>query len=409
MSNLHLMVIDDEPDLAAFVAEVAESLDYRTTVVSDADRVLEAVGSGDMTHIALDLVMPGTDGIEVLRMLAEKGCTAEIVLMSGFDKQVLATAAQLARTFGLRVLGYLEKPIRLDALETLLGSTAQIRPERTTMSETCESISEGELVRAIREEQFVLHYQPQIEIATGHLAGAEALVRWQHPDRGLVFPDRFIGLMEEAGLIDALGWLVIRNGLADLRSLGPPETLRLSFNVSARSLHDLALPDRLLELVREQGIPPKHVVLEITESGLMRELAKALDILSRLRVKGFQLSIDDFGTGYAMMQQLRLVPANEIKLDRSFVQDAAEQQSARVVVEKTIELGHALGMRVVAEGVETTDQLEFLRSRGCDIAQGYLFSRPVPLAEFRGNVPRVRGTQTDWSEAPKLDSRATVG
>jgi EAL domain-containing protein (putative c-di-GMP-specific phosphodiesterase class I) len=170
----------------------------------------------------------------------------------------------------------------------------------------------------------------------------------------------------------------MQRGLCEFRVFtGHGALCTLSLNVSAHSLHDLALPDRLLALTHEYGVSPSQIVLEITESGLVRELATALDILTRLRLKQFQLSIDDFGTGYAMMQQLRHVPATELKIDRSFVQDVLTDDRASVVVQKTIELGHDLGMRVVAEGVETSTHLALLRARACDIAQGYLFSRPL--------------------------------
>jgi EAL domain-containing protein (putative c-di-GMP-specific phosphodiesterase class I) len=245
-------------------------------------------------------------------------------------------------------------------------------------------VADDELRHAIERDEFVLHYQPQVALATGSVVGVEALVRWRHPQRGLIFPGDFISRLESLGLIDQLGWLVAARGLTEigqfLRKDGAP--LTLSINVSAYSLHDLQFPDRFVSLAGKFGVPPARVILEITESGLIRELSSALDILTRLRMKQVQLSIDDFGTGYAMMQQLRHVPATELKIDQGFVRDMQSKNDARVLVQKLIEMGHELGMKVLAEGVETAEQLEMLRASGCDLVQGYFISRPLPPPEL---------------------------
>ena len=216
------------------------------------------------------------------------------------------------------------------------------------------------------------------------MIGLEALVRWQHPDRGLIFPDSFIGRMEKTGLIDELGWLAVNRGMSEVAQFvnGDGIAPMLSVNESVYSLHDLKFPDILLSLAEKYGIAPANITIEITESGLIKELADTLDILTRLRMKGFKLSIDDFGTGYAMMQQLKVIPATELKIDRSFILDMDKNERDRVIVQKTIEMGHELGMHIIAEGVETKNQLDFLHRKGCDSAQGYFFSRPLPANEM---------------------------
>jgi EAL domain-containing protein (putative c-di-GMP-specific phosphodiesterase class I) len=256
------------------------------------------------------------------------------------------------------------------------------------------AVLEADLREAILRTEFVVHYQPQIEIGSDLVVGLEALVRWQHPLRGLVFPDAFIEVAESFGLIDDLGWLVATEALRHVGRLkGNQDTrLTLSLNVSTHSLHDLSFPDRFVALVERCGVSPANVILEITESGLIRELTTALDILTRLRMKGVQLSIDDFGTGYSMMQQLRRVPATELKIDKSFVQTMLSDHRSRIMVQKSIEIGHAVGMQVVAEGVETAEQLKLLHANGCNIAQGNLFSRALPPSELMGWLagPRAR-------------------
>ncbi|GGC62330.1 EAL domain-containing response regulator [Undibacterium terreum] len=375
----HLLIIDDEREVGEFAGIVAQSLGFEYTSTTNAGDFLKALDD-DVTLIMMDLMMPDMDGIELLRLLGQQKCKTTLILMSGYDKRVLETAEELAQTLGLSVAGHLQKPFRLPELQKLLKGYALLNILTPEPKQISKAVTKDELLRAMVREELVLHYQPQLNIATGEVVGVEALVRWQHPERGLIFPDDFIPQAEVLGVIDELGWYVARLGLSEIRQFVNREglQLKLSLNVSPQSLHDLQLPDIFVGLARQYGVAPENIVLEITESGLIQELASALDILTRLRMKRVHLSIDDFGTGYAMMQQLRRVPATELKIDRSFVHDMHQLNSARVVVRKTIEIGHELGMKIVAEGVETKEQLEFLRINGCDIAQGYYFSRPVP-------------------------------
>ena len=233
---------------------------------------------------------------------------------------------------------------------------------------------------AIAGDQLVVYYQPQYHIKTRTLAGLEALVRWRHPVRGLLPAAAFIEAFETTGLIGDLTWIVIKKVLADRRKWGPDAGgIPVSVNLSPLLLRDLALPEKLVDVISANGGKPSDLVLEITESGLMRELHTALDILARMRLKELHLSIDDFGTGYAMMQQLQRVPARELKLDMAFVQSMLADRSADIILRKTLELAHDLDMTVVAEGVETTEQLNRLAEYGCDVAQGYLLGRPSPV------------------------------
>jgi EAL domain-containing protein (putative c-di-GMP-specific phosphodiesterase class I) len=353
------------------------------TTSTTAPAFLEAL-TPDTVLILLDLVMPGMDGIELLRLLGKQQCKVGIVLMSGIGKRVMETAQELAQAHGLLILGHLQKPFHVVDLEAVLNRHTQPAPAPLARARPELVIEDAELSKAVESDQFVLHYQPQIDIVTGSITGLEALVRWQHPERGLIFPDNFITRLEELGLIDRLGWIVANRGLAEVHSFADNAGVApvLSMNVSVHSLNDLTFPDTMTALIAKHGIAPERVMLEITESGLIQELTHTLDVLTRLRMKGVQLSIGDFGTGYSMMQQLRNIPATELKIDKSFVLNAQGIQSNRVMVQKTIEIGHELGMKVVAEGVETPEQLNFLRANGCDVAQGYLFSRPLPVQEL---------------------------
>jgi EAL domain-containing protein (putative c-di-GMP-specific phosphodiesterase class I) len=376
----HILVIDDDADMGEFIFAAAHALNYRCTVTGSAAEFMAAVGP-EVTLVIVDLMMPDMDGVELLRWLGQQQCKAGILLMSGLDRRVLETAEVLAASLGLAVVGRLQKPFKLTELEKMLANHATTASASRSPQRPPIAVTANDLQRAIDRNEFVLYYQPQLDIATGRVMGLEALVRWQNPELGLVFPDTFIGKAESFGLIDQLGWLVVNRGLAEipqfaLKDGGLPT---LSLNVSAYSLTDLGFPDKFVALTEKHELPAERIILEITESGLIQNLSSVLDILIRLRMKKVQLSIDDFGTGFAMMQQLRNVPATELKIDKSFVQEMHEKDSARIVVQKTIEIGHELGMKVLAEGVETAEQLEFLRDNRCDLVQGYFFSRPLPI------------------------------
>jgi len=389
--QMQMLVIDDEADVGEFIVAAAQGLGFDCRATTHADEFLAGLNP-DVSLVMMDLMMPEVDGVELLRVLAKRGCRARIILMSGVGKRVLETAEELAQSLGLAVAGHLQKPFRLADLEGLLRKQV-VRDVTPAVAQRPPIVAtDDDLRRAIDRGEFILHYQPQMDMRSDRVTGVEALVRWQHPVHGLIFPDAFIGRAESLGLIDALGWLVAKRAMTEIKlftgSDGAP--LTLSLNVSVHTLQDLSFPDKFVALAQAHGVSPANVILEITESGLIKELCSALDILTRLRMKQVQLSIDDFGTGFAMMQQLRHVPATEIKIDKSFVHDMHANDSARVMVLKTIELGHELGMKVVAEGVETAAQREFLRANGCDFAQGYFYSRPlaVPVLQKWLAAPR---------------------
>ncbi len=331
--------------------------------------------------LVIDLMMPDVDGIEVIRYLSDRGHTAEVVLISGYDKKVLNVAAQLATTLGLHVRAALQKPLNRGQLhEVFVRERDGTRSSPSSRANGSSQADIESLRQAIANDELVVHYQPQFTIKTRALAGFEALVRWQHPALGLLPAAAFIDAFESAGLIEELTWIVFRKVLANRKKF-PADAARVpvAVNISALLLRDLALPEKLQAVITEHGGQTKDFVLEITESGLMRELHTSLDILARMRLKQLELAIDDFGTGYAMMHQLRRVPARELKLDMAFVQSMLTDESADIILRKTLELAHDLEMTAVAEGVETAAQLERLAQYGCDVAQGYLLGRPGPL------------------------------
>jgi EAL domain-containing protein (putative c-di-GMP-specific phosphodiesterase class I)/ActR/RegA family two-component response regulator len=377
-----LLVVDDEMDICEFVQDVAEDMAFLvTTTTTTYD--FDAVYVDGLDAIILDLSMPDQDGIEVIRYLAEADCRAALVLMSGLDSGVLATAERLARERGLTVIGALTKPIEVATLEELLdqvpsadGKTVQ---SATVLTEPSGFIPAEELALAIREGQIVPWFQPRIQLEDMTFVGVEALARWQHPDQGMIPPDRFIQLAENNNLIDALTDTMVNQSLeaiAGWQQMGL--TVDVSINYAAPSLADLNLPDDLSRRVSSHGLTANRVTVEITESSVLTELQNSLDVLTRLRMKGFQLSIDDFGTGFSSMQQLQNIPFTELKIDQSFVKRALGDADAKAIVETTVELGRRLDMSVIAEGVEDRETLEFLHRCDCEQIQGYFIAKPMP-------------------------------
>jgi diguanylate cyclase (GGDEF)-like protein len=237
----------------------------------------------------------------------------------------------------------------------------------------------GELRHALDQGELVLHYQPKIAASTGDVVGAEALIRWQHPQRGTIFPDDFIPLAEHTGLIGPLTRHVLDTALAQIRRWSDADRpLSVSVNLSARSLLDERLPEEVAELLAVHGVPPELFELEVTESALMSVPARAKQILERLSKMGIRISIDDFGAGYTSLSQLKTLPVSELKIDKSFVLSMNEDLDNAMIVHSVIDLGHSLGLSIVAEGVETDEVLTTLKDFGCDVAQGYWMSRPVP-------------------------------
>ena len=257
-------------------------------------------------------------------------------------------------------------------------------------SATERIVLEGNLRRAIERDEFVLHYQPQIDVASGRPCGVEALVRWQHPERGLISPLKFIPIAEETGLIVQLGEWVLDTALGDLsrwRTAGL-DGIRMAVNLSAHQLRDPQLAPRIASLLALHGLRGGDLELEITESVAMKNPQGTIRLLTHLRELGIELAIDDFGTGYSSLAYLKQLPLDRLKLDRSFVMDIEQDPNDAAISAATISLAHSLGLSVVAEGVETASQYDFLKGLDCDVVQGYFFSRPLPAAEVEAFLRR---------------------
>ena len=379
-----LLVLDDEPGICEFVGEVGENLGFEVSLTTQAAEFRRRVARFEPSVIVLDLQMPEADGIEQLRFLGEAMCKAKILLVSGMDGRVLSTAEHLGRSLGLDMLGSQQKPIMLDALESVL--------ERALVSQ--RAITPLDIRRALERDEFTVYYQPKASHTdSGWVIDAvEALVRWKHPKLGLVLPDEFVPVAEQHDLIAELTDLVFRDAIGNCAHWGRQgDPLSVAVNFSPRLLSDLAFPDRLNGFIEEFGADPSRLIVEVTESAAMTEPATTMDILTRLRVKNFGLSVDDFGTGFSSLKQLYRMPFNEIKIDSSFVREIEDEPEARTIVETVVYLAHKLGMTACAEGVENHQTLELLAEIGCDRVQGYLISQPVPAEKIPEIVENWNG------------------
>jgi EAL domain-containing protein (putative c-di-GMP-specific phosphodiesterase class I)/ActR/RegA family two-component response regulator len=363
-----LLIIDDDDAFARFVKKVAITLGFDVITTTDPDEFRTTAKSWCPTLVILDLSMPSCDGVELLRHLAMVQCAAQVVVASGLDDRTVGATLRLGAERGLKMAGALAKPARLQAVRALLTKFVAADPEELA----------GDLAGALSGEQLFLQYQPKLDCHTGRMTAVEALVRWRHPKRGVVPPDKFIALAENAGLIDPLtDWVVSRAAEQAAQWHHAGLALDVAVNISAKNTQDLDLPDRLIGLCRAAGADPGAITLELTETGAMGDAVQMMDVLTRLRIKGFRLSIDDFGTGYSSLVQLQRMPFSEVKIDRSFVMQMTRSADCRVIVEIVIDLARKLGLRSVAEGVESQTILDDLQKLGCDGAQGYHMSRPV--------------------------------
>ncbi len=380
MTQSTIHIIDDEPALLELLSEVVEQLGLEVQCYSRASSFFNQPALMADSILVLDLQMPEMDGIEVMRRLAAMDLPPALILVSGHDIRVLHAAEKLGRAQKLEILASLSKPLSLETLRQLLKQHAFKEGVEQSSDEGVikQTLGADELKHAIEEGELLLHYQPQVNIATGKLMGVEALVRWQHPKQGLLYPDSFLPLAEESDLMDRLTSWVIGDVIQQKQqwnSLGL--SLSVSVNISAVNITSLTLPEQVTDLLEDKQLDPTKLTLEVTETALMGTLVTSLDILTRLRLKGVKLSIDDFGTGYSSLSQLHRVPFSELKIDRSFVSGMSKDSEAHSIVKTCIILGHELNMHVIAEGVEDRETWALLRTLGCDVAQGYYIAKPM--------------------------------
>ncbi len=393
LSDLSIMVVEDHgfqrrmalrllTDLG--IGEVSEAADGHSAL-----HLLEAIRQPPDV-LLVDLDMPGMDGIEFIGHVAQRQLARAVVVASALDPALLNTVQTMARAYGLRVLGSVEKPLTRDKLAHVLGGYDD--PLHSYIDDEAVEVSSVAALReALASNEIEPWFQPQVELGNGRPVAVEALARWRRRDGRVVGPVHFVPLMEREGLVAELTDHMLVQSCRWKRHWDQQGIrLNLAINISPQLLADETAADRYQDIVRRQGVEPGEVVLEITESSVMADAARGLGVLARLRLKGFGLSIDDFGTGYSSLAQLSQIPFTELKIDQGFVSGAHKQPRKRAVIEASLDLARKLQLDVVAEGVETVEDWQMLAELGCGMAQGHLISSPVPGNELPAALGRWR-------------------
>jgi EAL domain-containing protein (putative c-di-GMP-specific phosphodiesterase class I)/CheY-like chemotaxis protein len=387
LSELKFLAVEDHEFQRGMLLKMLARLGAtQVSTAADGYAALEIVMSpgAAIDIIISDLDMPGMDGLEFMRHVGQAHIPVSIILASAMESVLLDSVETMTRAYGVKILGVIQKPITPEKLAALikLHLPAQANPNLTQTDALSFTIEE--IVQGIRNDEFEPFFQPKVELASGRIKGAEALARWRHPQKGIVAPYAFVGPLEDHSLIDKLTWLILSKSVdfcCEWRTESGLD-VSVSVNVSGKSLADVNFADRVTELVKRRNLDCRNIILEVTESAATTDIGHSLETLSRLRMKGFGLSIDDYGTGYSSLQQLARIAFTEIKLDQSFIKNAATQQAARIILESTIDMAKKLGIVTVAEGIETEQDWDLLLELGCDLAQGHLIAKPIEASEF---------------------------
>lgn len=394
--NYSVLVVDDSALQREFAVALLRELGF-VKIQQAADglaavRLLESIPPGGVDFILSDLDMPGMDGIELLREVARNQWAQHLIVMSSRDPRILDAVENMAsEDRSIKLLCALPKPLSRERLEhTLLraeldgedGAGVVLEPGLATQDEIQHAMEAGE---------FVPYYQPKVDIASGLVRGVEALARWKHPEKGVITPAHFIPVLENSDLMRPFTLQMMKMLLTDLSGwLSRGVSISAGINLSADALLDLTLADKLAQMTLAAQVPPRMVILEVTETMVMKNLSASIGNLARLRLKGFGLSMDDYGIGYSSMQQLSRCPFTEFKIDRAFVDGAVDHPSRRVILESSIQMGKRLNVTTVAEGVETEADWRLLKELGCDVGQGFFAGKPMPASELVGWIKENR-------------------
>lgn len=395
MNGFSVLVIDDDEFMLQMTGIMLEKLGVqRISLCSDPSSILRGNDAIEAGLIICDLNMPKMDGIECMRHLAEAKFPGAIALVSGEEKRILSSAESLAAAQNLNVVGSLEKPFTAQDLQDIVRRAYAHRPIVTLKDNLM--VNPEMLRSAIDHEQLIVYYQPKVEIQTKRFVSVESLVRWNHPEYGIIGPNAFIKVAEEFGMINDIAEIVLQIAMTQGgKWYADGLDLKIAINLSLKNLTRLDFPEMSVKKAKAAKLPLANVIFEITETSLMLDYVTCMEILTRLRLKGASLSIDDFGTGFSSLEQLMRIPFLELKIDRSFVSGATSNSAARAILDSSVDLAKRLKMSIVAEGVETKADWDLVASLGCDIAQGYYVAKPLPAEE-------VMRWAAEWSRINRI-------
>jgi EAL domain-containing protein (putative c-di-GMP-specific phosphodiesterase class I)/FixJ family two-component response regulator len=386
IAELSFLVVEDEDFQRKMLVELLKHSNARK--VYSASNGQEAVDVLVRDPVSVDIVicdlrMPVMDGLEFLRRAGELGYRGSVLIASALDRTLLAAAEAMSKAYGINLLGAVSKPVTQQMLETATARHGVAQPKVHARPAPRRVFTPDEIIQGLEHDEFEPFFQPKVDLATGRVIGCEALARWRHPEHGLIPPAAFVKILEVAGKVDDLMWVVLRKAIVfcgTLNTTGVESSVAV--NLSLKSLNNVELAGRVAATVERHNLDPRKVCLEITESAATTNLGAALENLTRLRMAGFGLSIDDFGTGYSSMEQLTRIPFTELKIDRSFVSNAATHEPARVMLTSCLQIARQLKLKAVAEGVETQQEWDLLQELGCDLAQGYFIAKPMEASAY---------------------------
>lgn len=422
ISDLSVLVVDDSPVIRKVATQLlSDSGITETYTASHGLECLDIVRDEKPDLILLDLKMPVMDGIETLMALGETDSPPTVIICSSSDSRTLRAATQVAGMCEIPLAGVLEKPYTAEQLMTLAQNVLQAQTERSSRQRQVLTLQD---ILDQLDKRLCIAYQPKISLRTDKAVGVECLARWKLDDGNLLAPDAFVPLLENSGNISLLTDQVIQKTFQsaakwDLSELG----VMLGINVSADDIISPRFVEKLVNLTETYRQPKNMTVLEVTETKITSDMTRMLSSLTRLRLAGFQLSLDDFGCGTSTLQQLRQAPFTELKIDRQFIQGVSVDSENQAIVTSCVELGRNLGLNVIGEGVDSIEDLAYLREIGCNEAQGYFIARPMLedsffdwLADSLTACVRkssVDGTETrepasnvvEWSQTLAVNSR----
>lgn len=382
-----VLILDDEPTVGKILLAHVVGLGYDGRFTTDPHEFLALHQEWKPTRVIVDLVMEEMDGLEVLRRLADTDCGASVIISSGMGGRVMDAARRVADAAGLIITGLLPKPYTRAELAALLAHSDRETPRELPVRPLAQpwwqpSQFAHAFQHAIDEGHIQAAFQPKIDCHAGDVVGYEALARWDNPEHGVLAPSMFVPLAERSGVVGMLTDAMLDLSLTWLAEQVFEAPRSLSLNISASELSEPQLDQRILRACTRTGVDPTQVILELTETSAMEDPVLSLELLTRLRIEGFRVSLDDFGTGYSSMVQLARMPFSEVKIDRSFVMNAATNQESGIVIRSVVDLAHALGMQCTAEGVEDEYTMRLLQDLRCDYAQGYFIAAPMVAADL---------------------------
>ncbi|MDO8907585.1 MAG: EAL domain-containing response regulator [Pseudohongiella sp.] len=377
-----MLIIDDDAFFRAQIRHFSEAdyqvLEYESPVSIEPKSLLEA-------DIAiLDLNMPGIDGVEFLKTLAALTTRPKLVIASGYDSRVIGMAQKTAELYGINGTAVLQKPVTRNQFSKALLDLevhVSLNTNGVLLAPSVRSRDENEISSGLRAGEFFPYYQPQIEVLTQKVVGIETLARWRHPEFGILSPASFIETLEISPLATKFTLLITETAMRDYSLLSglTGYSGKLSINIPVEVVSSETFSNKILNLANKYQFPLHKLVLEITERGLESTGALFISTLTRLKMHGIQLSLDDFGTGQSGFSKLKTRAFDEIKIDKSFIEDVLTSRDSQMIVESILRLSTEANLCVVAEGVEDIETLDWLRECGCPVVQGYYFSRPLAL------------------------------